>query len=490
MESSELKIHWYDYITINNIWFAFAIRSQVMTPLIVPLLIQQFVGDEVKGTYYGGLRLWGLMVALLAQSVMGNLSDHFPGRWGRRRVFIAVGILGEILTLGCILGILDIHRIEGFWLLFGIYFFSMVFANTAQAGANGLIPDLVPDRYKSSFSSVKALFDLPLSLIFFSFVISRVVSSGNLKDAIIILAVVNGLCLLLTLSIPEKQGPQIEKIHWEPILRLILMVAVFSVVILSIGAVVRWMVTFIPRAQTLTSLIIVGLVLVVGMTLAIFLSVGSGIYISLGKDGLRNQAFMRWLFNRSAFLTGSSNLGAFMVFFLQSKFAQLNGIQAAQPVSSLIMVTGISILLATLPSGWLCNRIGKKQVIVISCLLVAAGVVVMVSMNSLALLTIGAAMTGIGAGLFYTANWALGTTIVPPAKAGLYLGISNIAGAGAGAIGAYIGGPMGDQFGFSLLMLVYGVIVLFSGFAFLESKYIFKSVRFKTGNPDLADGVE
>ena len=37
-------IRWYDYITININWFALTARSQVLTPLIIPLLVQQFVG--------------------------------------------------------------------------------------------------------------------------------------------------------------------------------------------------------------------------------------------------------------------------------------------------------------------------------------------------------------------------------------------------------------------------------------------------------------
>jgi len=260
MEATQLKIHWYDYITINNIWFSFAIRSQVMTPLVLPLLIEQYVGDEAKGAYYGGLRLWGLMVALLAQSVMGVLSDHFPGRWGRRRVFITAGMIGEILALFAFLGILDMHTMGGFWLLFLIYFLSSVSANTAQAGANGLIPDLIPDAYKSKFAAVKSLFDLPLSLIFFSFIISRVVISGNLSGAILILMVVNGACLLLTLFVPEKPAVGSEKISWHPILRLGLMVAVFTTIILVMGMLVRWLVNFLPRDQSPGSLLAAGVI--------------------------------------------------------------------------------------------------------------------------------------------------------------------------------------------------------------------------------------
>jgi MFS family permease len=66
----------------------------------------------------------------------------------------------------------------------------------------------------------------------------------------------------------------------------------------------------------------------------------------------------------------------------------------------------------------------------------------------------------------------LGTEIAPKAEAGRYLGISNLAGAGAGAVGAYIGGPLADFLtarlpglpgvGYILLFAIYGVMFLLS----------------------------
>jgi MFS family permease len=70
--------------------------------------------------------------------------------------------------------------------------------------------------------------------------------------------------------------------------------------------------------------------------------------------------------------------------------------------------------------------------------------------------------------------------IVPKAEAGRYLGISNLAGAGAGAVGAYIGGPIADFFtvnipsipglGYVLLFAILGVMFLFSALALARVK--------------------
>ena len=56
------EIRWYDYLTINIFWFAITTRSQVLSPLIIPLLVQRFVGEASKGAYVGKMRLWALMM--------------------------------------------------------------------------------------------------------------------------------------------------------------------------------------------------------------------------------------------------------------------------------------------------------------------------------------------------------------------------------------------------------------------------------------------
>ena len=75
-------------------------------------------------------------------------------------------------------------------------------------------------------------------------------------------------------------------------------------------------------------------------------------------------------------------------------------------------------------------------------------------------------------GFFYSANWALGVGLVPQAEAGRFLGISNLAGAGAGAVGAYIGGPIADFFtanvpetpglGYVVVFTIYALLFLLS----------------------------
>ena len=50
-------IRWYDYITINIYFFGLTALSQTMTPLIIPLFVQNFVGEANQGRFYGNIRL-------------------------------------------------------------------------------------------------------------------------------------------------------------------------------------------------------------------------------------------------------------------------------------------------------------------------------------------------------------------------------------------------------------------------------------------------
>ncbi len=198
----------------------------------------------------------------------------------------------------------------------------------------------------------------------------------------------------------------------------------------------------------------------VGMGIAIGLGVWTSIWIGIGEEVQGNRSCVWWVVSRLAFQVGATNLASFIVYLIQEKFPEFPGELAAEPAADVVMFVGIFILLTAVPSGWLSDRIGKKLLIGISAALTAAGTFVVIFGPDLTMLYVGGGIVGAGVGLFYSANWALGAEIVPKDKAGQFLGLSNLAGAGAGAIGAYIGGPIADQTSYSLLIGIYGVLFL------------------------------
>jgi len=458
-------IRWYDYITVNIYWFALTTRSQVLAPLVIPLLVQQFVGEEVKGTYVGIIRLWALMAAVLIQALMGLLSDRSTLPWGRRRPFIVAGTLGELVVFTLIGFTAGLAGMTGYWVLFALYILSMLSSNTAHAATQGLIPDLVPEDRRGRFSGVKALLELPVPLVFVSFVVARLVSAGNLWGALLAVMGVLVVCMVVSLFVPEQRLTEAPfALNWGPFLRLVVMTAAFTAIILGVG----WVVTLLISAPlTLPpgmDRALLGTAGLLGMALAIGLGVWISLVIGVGRDAARgvHSSFAWWVVNRLAFLVASTNLASFVLYFLQERFPDLPGEKAAGPTATVVMLVGVFVLLTALPSGWLADRFGKKPLIVISGLVAALGTFIVVIGPDLLVMNVGACLIGAAVGLFYSANWALGTDLVPPEQAARFLGLSNLAGAGAGAIGAYIGGPIADHVGYTPLFVIYGLLFLLS----------------------------
>jgi len=465
-------IRWYDYITFNVYFLGLTTLSQTMG-LVIPLLVQQFVGEAQKGTYFGTYRLWTLMVALLAQALFGLLSDRSRLRWGRRRPFILAGTILDLVFLVLIGFTAGLEGLNGFWIMFAVAILLQISSNIAQAAEQGVIPDLVPEEQRGRFSGVKAIFELPVPLILVSFTVGKLVSKGNMWGGLGVGMAVIVLVMLLSMFIPEKRPQEAPAaMNWKPFLRLVMMTAIFTLIILGSGQAVQLFSGLLdPQGSPTMLFISMGLFGLVGMAIAVGVGVWLSVQAGIGEDAKKNPSFTWWVVNRLAFLVGATNLSTFAVYYLQGRLGYERE-KAAGPAAFLMLFVGVFILLSALPSGWLADKFGKKRMVALSGLIAALGTLVAILVPSLPVIYVGGVIIGIATGLFFASNWALGTVLVPKEEAGRYLGISNLAGAGAGAVGAYIGGPIADYFtvhvtsvpglGYMLLFAIYGVMFLLS----------------------------
>lgn len=458
-------IRWYDYITINIYWLGIMAVSQA-NGLIQPLLVQRFVGPEQQGTYYGNMRLYSLMTALLVQALAGMLSDRNMSKWGRRRPYILVGALLNVIFL------FAMSASPGYWFLFTAVVLVQFASNISHGAQQGLIPDLVPEDRRGRFSGIKAVLEL-LPVIIIALTIGPMIAAGNMLGAIAVVA----LILLLTAGITMfvREQPLAEKpaqLKWKSFGRLAAMTLLFLVVILLSGEGVQYVGKLFDAAALPAQVFVMGLVGLVGMLIAVVFGVYGSIQVSIGRQAAStNPAFTWWVINRLAFLVGANNLAAFAVYFLQGRLS-LEGDAAAGPASRLKLVVGVLILVFALPSGWLTDKVGRKKLVALSGILATVGTVILLLSPTLNVIMIGGSIVGAGIGMFFATSWALGTDIVPKKDAGKFLGISNLAGAGAGAVGAYIGGPIADYFtihfphlpglGYMVIFGIYAALFLIS----------------------------
>jgi len=484
-------LRWYDLITVNVYFVGLTALSQTMTPLVLPLLVQRFAGEAAQGRLYGNLRLWGLMTAVLVQAAAGMLSDRYRGRWGRRRPFILAGTLLDLL---CIVGIAYAATLEGmsgYRLLFAVFILLMTATNIAHGPQQGLIPDLVPPEQRGLFSGGKALMEVPVPLMLVAFTIGPLVGRGRLNAALLALGGILLGTMALTMLVRERPlsrtpGPFPRR----ALLRLAAMTAAFALSILAGGALVSGLIRRSPQQNLLSALWILGSLGLLAMCLAIGAGTWLSVRIALGGAAQRNPAFTWWVVNRLAFLTGSTNLAGFTLYFFQGRLGFPQE-QAAIPASRMLLLVGALMLFTVIPGGRLADRWGARRLMAGSALTAAAGTALLLAAPRLAVVYLGAALVGMSTGVFYAANWALGTKLVPQGEGGRYLGISNLAGAGAGAVGAYIGGPIADYFaryhpqnasiGYVLLFGLFGCLFLLSALA---------ARRIRIPSAPLANGLE
>jgi hypothetical protein len=336
-----------------------------------------------------------------------------------------------------------------------------------------LIPDVVPEDRRGRFSAIKAIFEIPIPVILVSFTIGKLIANGQMWAGLLVAMGIVTLVMLLTMLVheePLKETP--PPLNWTPFLRLVGMTILFTVIILGVGQAVKLASQFLTDISSATILFVVmGLLGLVAMVIAVAMGVYFSVRVGVGEDAKKNPSFTWWVINRLFFLVGTTNLSGFAIYFFQGRLGYVEE-KAAGPAAQLMMIVGVFILLSALPSGWLADRFGHKRMVMLSGLLAALGTAILVLTTSLSVIYVGGCLIGIATGFFFTSNWALGTRLVPKAEAGRYLGLSNLAGAGAGAVGGYIGGPIADFFtaqfpaipglGYVLLFTLYGVMFLLS----------------------------
>jgi MFS family permease len=141
----------------------------------------------------------------------------------------------------------------------------------------------------------------------------------------------------------------------------------------------------------------------------------------------------------------------------------------------LLAVLTISLVALVLLGGWLTDKYGARKILRIATVIAAVGIFLMVFAKDMRGLFIFGSILGAGIGLFLTSNWALANSLVPEVEAGKYLGLTNLATAGSGAL-ARLEGPAldwlnavqpGAWIGYKGLF-VFGAVCIFSSLFLLQ----------------------
>lgn len=462
------RLRWYDYLTINLFWLGLNIRNTALGSIFMPYMVGIFAPEALKNTALGGMRSAGLVIAMLVQPAAGLLSDRSTSRFGRRRPYILVGALLDCLFLAAI------AVSWNYWALLIAILLIQFSSNISHGPLQGLIPDLVPEDQRGRASAVKAIMEL-LPIILVGLTIAKIVGAGKLDLAIFITGISLLIVTLVTILF-VKETPLLEKPttpFWPPMVRVLGMlagIAIGAVAGLIGGGLVgglAGLVTLFTGSQATAISVGVGVGGAVAMIVAVVTGVWAGALGTLGKEARKNSSFVWWIVNRLMFLAAATSIQGSIFYFVMYAF-KLSNEEASSMTGSLTSIIGIFIVLTALASGWISDRIGRKRLVALSGIVAAAGnalLLITIWVPNLAIVYVSGTIIGLATGLFMTANWALGTDLVPADEAGRYLGVSNLAGAGAGIVGAGIGGLVADMINHYYMGL--GYFAVFAAYAVL-----------------------
>jgi MFS family permease len=342
-------------------------------------------------------------------------------------------------------------------------------ANTAHGAQQGLIPDLVPEDQRGRASGVKTVLELVVPGVII-IGLAPLLDRGLVGVVVGVVMAAFVVCTVATIFLvreePLRQKPSTPLA--VPILRVVALVVLFVTV--TQGAV--WLVgvsgeLMARRGASLEQQVaVVGAVGLAGMAGAILLGVYAGIRVALGREARQQTSFAWWVVNRLLFLTPVTSMGSFLLYYM-TDVLHISG--ASTATNGLMIAVALSLIPAALVGGYLADRIGRRLLIGLAGVVAALGTLVLIFSSGLLMAIASGCIIGMAAGVFMAANWALGTDLVPPEQAGRYLGLSNLAGAGAGLVGVGIGGPMADYFnrlqaglGYLVIFGVYGLLLLLS----------------------------
>jgi MFS family permease len=267
------------------------------------------------------------------------------------------------------------------WLLIG-YIGLQISSNTAQGSFQGLLPDQVPEKQLGKAASLKTFMDT-FGLVLAALLAGRMIDPQTHNPTSITLVVIGLLAVSATVTIfftPEEPVHDHAWLDWG-----------------SISA-----------------------------------------YFKI--DFRKNTAYWWLTAERASFLLGIYGVQAFGQYYLQDV---LRAPDPPKQMGNLLASITIGVLLLVLIGGWLTDRFGAKRVLCGASLLAAAGMILMLLTTNVLRLTIFGSVVGAGIGLFLTSNWTLANRLAPAEEAGKFLGLTNLATAGSGAL-ARLEGPIID----------------------------------------------
>jgi MFS family permease len=385
------KLNVIQLVVLNGYWVGLSFMWNAIHPILLPAVLLNYVPDAKKNTYLGLLTFVGLIIAMIVQPITGALSDGWESRLGRRRPFILLGTLFDFLFLSILAwagGLI--------WLFIG-YVGLQLSSNIAHGPMQGLLHDRVPQEQLGVAASLKTFMDM-FSLVIASLLAGRLLDPVTRDPTPTMLFVMGLLAVAATITIlGVRESPSSVRAERSGARR--------HEVEAGQGEM---------SDRRFRNLFLI--------------------------DFRQHSSYWRLIAERLLFLLGIFGMQTFAQYYLQDV---LRVPDPPKQTGDLLAALTLTLVFLVLVGGWLTDKYGAKRILAIGTFISAAGMLLMLFATDMRGIIIFGTILGAGIGLFLTSNWALANALAPQQEAGKYLGLTNLATAGAAAL-SRLEGPVLD----------------------------------------------
>ncbi len=188
---------------------------------------------------------------------------------------------------------------------------------------------------------------------------------------------------------------------------------------------------------------------------------------SLRIDRNQHSDYWRLLLVRFMFLSGVYGIQVFAQYFIRDVLQVENPVEFTGYMLAVIV---LALMLFSIIAGRIADRIGRKPMHALAAVTVCAGSILLTLTRQPTSVLIVGSVVGAGIGVFLSANWALANDLAPLGEGGKFLGLTNLATAGAGAMSRLLGLPIdavnnlrpGEYLGYNVLFLSAAVMSIVS----------------------------
>ncbi|MBV9711755.1 MAG: MFS transporter [Ktedonobacteraceae bacterium] len=418
-----------DQVNLNAFWFANQFHWQSLLAIVIPSMVAKFLDPANKSINLALVVIWGTLVAVIVNPLVGAISDYATFRMGRRRPFMIIGTTLNVIVLVLFAFSPSWFPKSVLLLVFALLFLLLQFSNNlANSPWSAIIADNVPQNQRGLSSGFNGLFNL-LGTATGSIVAGIIVNKNDalplyrneIVQIFLLIALVQTIFVTYTVltvketplpaekHVPFQLGPFLKKFFFKP-----------------------------STYPNLSWVLLARFLIMMGIWSVYY-------FLQYYFDDVLGGPGVKVIFFNSPF-SGEFFNGALF-----------------QP----------AVLLVALPTsllaGWASDSWGRKGLVYLSGIMMTLVCCIFIFFQNQYAAFVAGAFFGIGYGAYTSVDWALTTDALPPTdEAGKFMGIWSAMGILPQVVGITIGGvilqllrSIPNHFGYtSLFMLTVVYLVL------------------------------